>query len=122
MGRKRKHFDYRQYYKDYYGIEFGNEMVVHHIDFDRSNNNIDNLIMIPRELHAKYHWYVSALGGGGNGVINGNMRINGSSCCNAPYLRGLAHALDELSNWTSTKHSMDMMKASGVRWNEVVRH
>lgn len=28
---------------------------VHHIDGDKSNNNIDNLIAIPRELHINIH-------------------------------------------------------------------
>lgn len=32
-----KKFDYRQYYKDYYNIDFDVEYEVHHIDFDRNN-------------------------------------------------------------------------------------
>lgn len=121
MGRKRKHFDYRQYYKDYYGIEFDDNMVVHHIDFDRTNNNIDNLLLLPKEVHAKYHWYVSSLGGTGTGIINGDARITGNLCCQASDFRGLADALDEIMDWARTKHNMDMMKFAGVRWNEVVR-
>ena len=39
-----KKLDYRQYYKDYYNI-----------DFDRSNNDINNLLLLPKPLHAKYH-------------------------------------------------------------------
>lgn len=50
-----KKFDYRQYYKDYYNIDFGSEYEVHHIDFDRSNNDINNLLLLPKPLHAKYH-------------------------------------------------------------------
>lgn len=122
MGRKRKRFDYRQYYKDYYGIEFGDEMVVHHIDFDRSNNNIGNLLLMPKELHAKYHWNVSCLGGAGSGIIDGDVKITGNLCCQASRFRGLADAFDELIDWTRIKYQMEMMKAQGVRWNEVVRH
>lgn len=121
MGRKRKKVDYRQLYKDYYGIDFDDSMVVHHIDFDRTNNNIDNLLLMPRELHAKYHWNVSALGGAGTGIINGDARITGNLCSEASRFRGLADALDEMMDWMRTKMQMDMMKFSGVRWNEVVR-
>lgn len=35
-----KNFNYRKYYKEYYGIDFGSEYDIHHIDFDRSNNDI----------------------------------------------------------------------------------
>ena len=97
-GRKRKKVDYRQLYKDYYGIDFGDEMVIHHIDFDRSNNSIDNLIMIPKDLHAKYHWNISALGGGGTGIIDGDFRVNGNLICQTSRLRNLAEALDEIAD------------------------
>ena len=42
---------YREKYKRYYGIEFGKDFVIHHIDFDRENNDISNLVLLPRELH-----------------------------------------------------------------------
>jgi hypothetical protein len=121
VGRKRKNIDYRQLYKDYYGIDFGDDMAIHHIDFDRTNNNIDNLLMLPKKLHAKYHWNVSALGGSGTGIINGDVRLMGSTRCLVPKLRGLADALEEIGDWERTKYQMDMMKFSGVRWDEVVR-
>lgn len=121
MGRKRKNVDYRQLYKDYYGIDFDDSMVVHHIDFDRTNNSIDNLLLMPKELHAKYHWNVSALGGARTGIINGDARITGNLCCEASRFRGLADALDEIMDWMRAKTQMDMMKFSGIRWDEVVR-
>ena len=30
---------------------------IHHIDSDRNNNHISNLVLMPRYLHKKYHWY-----------------------------------------------------------------
>lgn len=47
--------DYRKAYRRHYGIEFGPEYHVHHIDGDRKNNDIDNLILLPRTLHKKLH-------------------------------------------------------------------
>lgn len=46
---------YRQLYKKYYGIEFGADYEVHHIDMNHSNNSINNLILLPKELHRKLH-------------------------------------------------------------------
>lgn len=116
MGRKRKHVDYRQLYKDHYGIEFGDDMVVHHIDFDRTNNNIDNLLLMPKELHAKYHWHISSLGGAGTGNIDSDMRISGNTY-RISSLRGLADALEGTMEWLRVKHNMDMMKYANVRWD-----
>nr|DAH58037.1 MAG TPA: HNH endonuclease [Caudoviricetes sp.] len=47
--------NYREYYKKYFGIDFGNEFEIHHIDGNRDNNNIDNLILIPDKTHSDFH-------------------------------------------------------------------
>lgn len=48
-------FDYRKYYTKVLRTEIPNGYDIHHIDFDRKNNRISNLVMIPTELHNKYH-------------------------------------------------------------------
>lgn len=53
--------NYREKYKRYYGIDFGSEYSIHHIDFDRTNNDISNLLLLPKELHAKYHMILNAI-------------------------------------------------------------
>ena len=30
--------------------------VIHHKDLNKLNNNIDNLILLPRDLHSQFHW------------------------------------------------------------------
>lgn len=61
-----KKFDYRQYYIDYYKMFYpfliDETYVVHHIDFNRSNNNIENLLLLPRNLHLRYHEILRKLG------------------------------------------------------------
>lgn len=47
--------NYRLKYKRYYGIEFDSKYDVHHIDGNHENNNISNLILLPKDLHQKYH-------------------------------------------------------------------
>lgn len=53
--------NYRMKYKRHYGIDFGADFVVHHIDFNRENNDISNLLLLPKWLHAKYHLIINAL-------------------------------------------------------------
>ena len=55
--------DYRAIYKEFYDIEFDSSFVIHHIDFDRTNNDIDNLILLPRGLHSKYHQVIREIQG-----------------------------------------------------------
>ena len=55
--------DYRAIYKEFYDIEFDSSFVIHHIDFDRTNNDIENLILLPRGLHSKYHQTIREIQG-----------------------------------------------------------
>lgn len=47
--------NYRDKYKAFFGIDFNRNLEVHHIDFNRENNSIDNLVAIPRIIHNEYH-------------------------------------------------------------------
>ena len=53
--------NYREKYKRYYNIEFDENYVVHHIDLDRTNNDISNLLLLPKGLHAKYHMILNSI-------------------------------------------------------------
>lgn len=46
-----KRVDYRKFYAQYYGIKVPEDFDIHHIDFDRSNNDPSNLLMLPKNLH-----------------------------------------------------------------------
>ena len=112
MGRKRKHVDYRQLYKDYYGIDFDSDMVVHHIDFDRSNNSIDNLILLPNKVHAKYHYAIQMLTNiDMSKSLNRELQLKDLMCCihNAHWLRIMADALDEAAPWIRMKYDYKML-------------
>lgn len=50
---------YRLKYKNYYNIEFDDSYVIHHIDFDHNNDDIDNLLLLPKALHTQYHSLLS---------------------------------------------------------------
>ena len=53
--KKQSNFNYRQFYKDYYGIDFGTGFEVHHINLNRDCNEIWNLLLLPKDLHMEYH-------------------------------------------------------------------
>ena len=48
--------NYVKFYKQSLNIDFdSSKFEVHHIDQDRSNNDIENLLLLPKELHHQYH-------------------------------------------------------------------
>jgi len=49
---------YKKAYKELYGIDLdvlGGEFNVHHIDNNHDNDNINNLVLLPYDLHMEYH-------------------------------------------------------------------
>ena len=112
MGRKGKNTDYRQLYKDYYNIQFGHDMVVHHIDFDRNNNDIRNLILLPNKLHAKYHFALSMLFGleKQESLLDG-LKLTGPMvpAHYTQWLRIMADTLNEIAPWIQMKVDFEML-------------
>lgn len=47
--------DYRKFYEKQTKLKLPKNFEVHHIDFNRNNNKISNLVALPRNLHKKYH-------------------------------------------------------------------
>jgi hypothetical protein len=47
--------DYRKFYEEKTGEEIPEGFEVHHLDFDRENNNIKNLVALPSAIHMIYH-------------------------------------------------------------------
>ena len=91
-----KSFNYRKYYKDYYGIDFDSNYVIHHIDFDRSNNDINNLILLPSKLHSRYHFLLTGFNSDKNN--KGNM------------MKNLCETMAEIDKWVRIKSDMDRAK------------
>lgn len=54
--------NYRKFYKETTGVEIPKGFDVHHIDGNRSNNDIMNLVAIPRNVHRSYHSHEMFLG------------------------------------------------------------
>lgn len=42
--------------EDYLGRELGSDEIVHHIDHDKSNNDIKNLMLMTRSEHQRHHF------------------------------------------------------------------
>lgn len=75
--------DYRAKFKRYYDIEFGSDYDIHHIDLNHNNDDIDNLMVVPKNIHKKYHEYLYGIefmseGNGLERVFRFNARPTGN--------------------------------------------
>ena len=106
--------DYRRLYKEYYGIEFSWDMVVHHIDYDRCNNDINNLILIPQALHSRYHSIMTHLGGASDGNIGHVlMRFDGRSD-KAKCFKTLSDVFQDAHQWMIFKKYLDVHMPTAI--------
>ena len=51
-------FSYRKHYEKLTNRNIPNGFDVHHIDLNRENNNIENLVALPKKLHQDYHIFI----------------------------------------------------------------
>lgn len=109
-------FDYRQYYKDYYNVDFGDDYVVHHMDFNDDNNDIYNLLMLPRKLYRRYMFYLNSLGATkaskGIAELDLKIEIQAGSVPETKYkmIEGFCKTMNEINNWVKIKSNLDMNK------------
>ncbi len=47
--------NYQKLFKEYYKIDFDNNYEVHHINLNHKDNRIENLMLLPKNLHKMYH-------------------------------------------------------------------
>ena len=48
---------YRKFYFEQVGRVYDSSFAIHHINFNRSDNRIDNLVALPKSLHSRYHFF-----------------------------------------------------------------
>lgn len=96
--------DYRKLYKDYYGIDFGDDYVIHHIDRNRENNNIGNLLLLPLSLHQRLHFIWNQM----EALSLTEMMYNSTICGKAQELcYDMQEILEDCQNWVRRKENAD---------------
>lgn len=104
--------DYRKYFKNYYGIDFSTKYEIHHIDLDHNNNDIDNLMLLPKTLHSKYHMLLNSTPSMYD-IFNKtfNAKIHSNVVCGDGYnldmCKKLIETLEECNIWYDYKLYLD---------------
>lgn len=101
--------DYRKKYKRHYGVEFGKEFVVHHIDGDRSNNDIENLMLMPRDIHSEYHMAKSQVENMGSVILDTKLgsRYDQMRSMELFYIERFLSVLEKTDEWVYRKEMAD---------------
>lgn len=119
MGQSSTKTQYRKFYKKYYKIDFSNDYVVHHIDGNRDNNNIENLVMLPKALHTKYHILKTLLENEETIMQSFPTKIVGNCVGPENYHRQVVHefekVLDECNKWFDYKMFLEQNITNGLR-------
>jgi len=95
---------YVEDYEKYYGIKIPDGFIIHHIDGNRKNNDINNLLMLPSKLHSKYHFYLNSL------TIE-SFDLDMKLMHNIYVIDGLANTINECRRWVVKKLNMDNEKS-----------
>ena len=96
--------NYRSFYSKKV-CDVGNGFVIHHMDHNRKNNNIENLVMLPSKLHHRYHYYKNVLA-----EKEKTFKMLGSCYCNyiddySNDINKLSEILKECSYWIDYKEN-----------------
>ena len=98
--------DYKKLYAQTYGITWDADLEIHHIDRNRQNNDISNLILLPGYLHHELHIclneavFMSVQGTTGDIIERMMARVfnYGNSYDQRVFLR-LSYVLSECKRW-----------------------
>lgn len=99
--------NYRKYYEEMTGVQVLKGYEIHHIDLDRNNNNIKNLVMLPEDLHKSYHIALRKLEYIGNvkkiitSLIDGGNGVNDMVCTT---IKEFVDVWKECNKWNDYKY------------------
>ena len=97
---------YNKIFKRHYNINFGKEYVIHHIDGNHSNDEISNLLLLPRWLHSKYHILKAVIDNHPLATtISGNQANQGNYYLG--YYKRFIAVLEECNKWYDFKMYLD---------------
>lgn len=100
--------DYRTLYKRHYEIDFNSSYQIHHLNCIHTDNRIENLLLLPTDLHQKYHFYKENAEISRD-LINFNITsgLNNSNVYAIEQIQNFIKILEECSKWYDYKLYLD---------------
>lgn len=110
--------NYREYYKKYFNIELDSKFEVHHIDGNRDNNKINNLLLLPSQTHFNFH-QTSRFFSTFKEVSPDLIRLQKSSTYDIEQLEIYISAICEIKRFFDYKRCFYIVSPTGVKKNRL---
>lgn len=119
MSKRARTKAHRKIYESWYGIKIPVGFDIHHIDFNRDNNDPKNLLMLPSELHHRYHQSVLEMFRGEDALVI-RPQVTLAYRHQIEFLLPFASALNECAEWIF-KRDLDRLavlhREEAERWH-----
>ena len=95
----------KKIYADYFKIQVKEGYHIHHIDFNPENNDIENLLLLPDDLHRRLHEVKNRYGALLEGQKNLFSNLKGKTSCGimSRATHEIAMIYDEIETWVLIK-------------------
>ena len=108
-------FNYRKFYEKQTNKKIPKDFDIHHIDLNRENNDIINLVAIPKCLHRKYHTLLGKMMHFDNFILSKNdftpWIVNDSY-----YFADLSMTKFEIENISNNINDMQLLLFEIMQW------
>lgn len=110
--------DYRKLYEQEHKVKVPKSYEIHHIDFNHDNNDILNLVALPKKLHKELHMRYDTLKSCGDWSISDIYICSGRVCGRSYFINALYKYLSVLDECVPymNQGEIELMREKGVAY------
>jgi len=94
-----KKSNYRKEYLKYFDLEDDKNFQVHHLDLNRDNNNIYNLVLLPKNVHKRFHFFIAEFRNRENEIVTLDLSNPFKSIMEVETCAKILPILKEIKKW-----------------------
>ena len=98
-----KKSNYRKKYLEYFGLEDDKNFQVHHLDLNIDNNNIYNLVLLPKNVHKRFHFFIAEFRNKEKGIVTLDLSNPFKSMLEIETCAKILPILKEIKKWENIR-------------------
>lgn len=98
-----KKSNYRKKYLEFFNLEDDKRFQIHHLDLNRNNNNIYNLVLLPNVVHNRFHFFIAGFESKNKGVITLDLSNPFESMADIETCVKVLPILKEIKKWVDIR-------------------